>query len=74
MSTQTQKRSEFLVVLYLSSDKNAQLAVRKLGMRTGTDLVSFAAINCEDNVGNWVDPKANVFESFSLSLQMTPER
>lgn len=65
MSTQTQKRSEFLVVLYLSSDKNAQLAVRKLGMRTGTDLVSFAAINCEDNVGNWVDPKANVFESGS---------
>lgn len=65
MSTQTQKRREFLVVLYLGGDKSAKLAVSKLGMRTGTDLVSFAAIDCEDNVGNWVDPKASVYDSGS---------
>lgn len=65
MSTQNQKRHEFLVILYLSSDKGAQLAVSKLGMRTGTDLVSFAAIDCKDNVGNWVDPKASVYDSGS---------
>jgi len=63
MSTQNKKRSEFLVILYLSSDKSAQLAVSKLGLRTESDLVSFAAIDCNDNVGNWVDPNATVFDS-----------
>ena len=65
MSTQNKKRREFLVILYLGNDKGAKSAVSKLGLRTESDLVSFAAIDCTDNVGNWVDPNATVFDSGS---------
>jgi len=71
MSSRIQKPLEFLVVLHTSLDFSSVTALKKLGERTRGDLSAFATINCDANIGSWVDPVATIYQSgFARHVQL----
>lgn len=54
------RSDEFSIVVYSGTDNFTGLAIQKLASQTNSGLSDFVSLDCDSNLGSWVDPDVQI--------------